>query len=221
VPYRIRHIVSKTLKLTSVYLTCTHIATPDTDLFQSQRFAYRVDQILWHEQLRDDKGKCIGLLSWLKPGDIPITALFSGLDKLAKSYFTSLQKADYSDLKDLWNRTFVLCVDRNLLMVYIHSVLAIKGLVLREKLLHDDFIEIITHQEKISLKSKAEFGKKEVDRVIKELTFLISNRVDRVEFNRLAFALFSNGYQITIPLKDQLEELFMNKVIPGGNKHDY
>lgn len=222
IPYRIRYWLSFPSSRAKILLTCTNRKIDPVILYKVQRFVYELDHILWKEKLTDDKNGSIGLRSWIKDGKIPLRSLLNGLNELVEINFSQTQKDQYEVLNILWKRSLGLTIDKELLIVYIHSVLAIYGLVLREWMLYDDLLTLVCYIQDRSLNDRAEFSEKETTQVRDMLSFLITSVVDRAEFIRLVNQLFLSGdFRVTTDKKDQIIIKFMELSTPGGNNYDY
>lgn len=219
-PYKIRFWFSSVANLLRKkpkyeYLTCVHHSVSNKELFELQVFIYKIDRMLWHMQLVD-KANSIGLKSWIKPGDVPTTEIINGIDALAES-FTNKQKSRYRILKATWSPIIGLTVDRDIILVYIHSVMTLRGITLRERLLDDNFLVLLDLVEKRSATKRQEFGEKEITQLINLVSTLIPE-AQQTEFNNSVKKLFlGTDYKLTNSQKAEFVSKFSICRIIGGS----
>jgi hypothetical protein len=221
-PYPLRYFFETVFRLKRYHLSCTNYKTPLVSLFKSQLFALHLNKILTQTGIYSGKPNSIGLDCWMLDGDVPVQETLSKIDSLIAKSFTVDQKGYYLELKTLWRRELNLTIDSQWYIVYTSSILAISGMVLRESTMHSAFLKVIRQVEHKSLRKKEEFTEKQTQDVLDFLSHLIENKVDREEFRNQSKYLFNqSSFAITLDKKDQLEELFMSKSVPGGNQYEY
>jgi hypothetical protein len=221
-PYPVRYFLETIFRLKRYHLSCANYKTPASTLFKSQMFALGLNKILIQTGIYSGKPNSIGLDCWMLDGDVPVQETLSMIDSLVAKSFTRDQKGYYLELKTLWRRELNLTIDSQWYIVYTSSILAISGMVLRESIMHSAFLKVIRQVEHKSLRKKEEFTKKQTQDVIDFLSYLIEDRLTQESFRDAASLLFNQGnFQITLDKKDELEELFMSKSVPGGNDYEY
>jgi hypothetical protein len=185
-PYPLRYFTETCFGLKRYHLSCTNYKTPPATLFKSQLFALQLNNILIQTGIYSGKQNSIGLECWMLDGDVSVQETLAKIDGLIAKSFTRDQKGYYLELKTLWRRELNLTIVSQRYVVYINSILAISGMVLRESTMHSTFLKVIRQVEHKSMRKKEE-----------------------------------SSFEITLDKKDQLEELFMSKSVPGGNQYEY